>query len=82
MICFFLKKLFEPSRLFFFLTFFHVLAFECAAYYVLFRFGTDWLGYLTALLFFIIAQVYFVLLFYSEKIFFFFRCNVVIFNMI
>lgn len=53
----FFKKLFQPSRLFVFLTCFHVIALEFATYYVLFRFGTNWLPYLTALTFYIIAQV-------------------------
>ena len=58
--CFF-KEFFQPSRLFFFLTFSHILAFEFAAYYILCRFGTDWLAYSTALSFYAIAEVCFVI---------------------
>ncbi|UJR37612.1 hypothetical protein I4U23_030309 [Adineta vaga] len=50
------KKFFEPSRWFFILSFLHILAFEFAAYFVLFRFGTSWIPYLTTLLFYIIAE--------------------------
>ncbi|CAF2657107.1 unnamed protein product [Rotaria sp. Silwood2] len=49
------KKLFQPSRFFFIITCLHILAFEFAAYFILFRFGTTWLPYLIALLFYVIA---------------------------
>lgn len=50
------KKLFQSSNFFFVLTCLHVLAFEFAAYYTLFRFGTGWLPYLAALVFYVIAE--------------------------
>ncbi|CAF0780983.1 unnamed protein product [Rotaria sp. Silwood1] len=49
------KKLFQPSRFFFIITCLHILALDFAAYFVLFRFGTSWLSYLTALLCYVIA---------------------------
>jgi fatty acid desaturase 2 (delta-6 desaturase) len=50
------KKLFQSSRLFFVLTCLHILALEFAAYFVLFRFGTGWLPYLTTLTLYVIAE--------------------------
>jgi len=50
------RKLFQPSRLYFLLTCLHILAFEFAAYFVIFRFGTGWIPYLTALIFYITAE--------------------------
>jgi fatty acid desaturase 2 (delta-6 desaturase) len=50
------KKLFQPSVFFFILACLHILSFEFAAYFVLFRFGTSWLPYLTTLLFYVIAE--------------------------
>ncbi|CAF0962984.1 unnamed protein product [Adineta steineri] len=52
----FAKKLFEPSRTFFILSFLHILAFEFAAYFILFRFGTNWIPYLLTLLCYVIAE--------------------------
>ncbi|CAF1504962.1 unnamed protein product, partial [Adineta ricciae] len=50
------KKLFQPSRFFFIISFLHILVFEFAAYFVLFRFGTSWIPYLITLLFYVIAE--------------------------
>jgi fatty acid desaturase 2 (delta-6 desaturase) len=50
------QKLFQSSRLFFLLNCLQTLAFEFAAYFVLFRFGTNWLPYLFSLLFYVIAE--------------------------
>ncbi|CAF1224300.1 unnamed protein product [Rotaria sordida] len=50
------KKLFQSSRFFYILTCLHILAFEFAAYFVLFRFGTTWLPYLASILFYTIAE--------------------------
>ncbi|CAF0958212.1 unnamed protein product [Adineta steineri] len=50
------QKLFTPSRLFFILACLHILAFEYAAYFVVFRFGTGWLPYLAAIVFYVIAE--------------------------
>jgi fatty acid desaturase 2 (delta-6 desaturase) len=50
------KKLFQSSRFFYIMCGLHVLALEFAAYFVLFRFGTSWLPYLTTLILYIIAE--------------------------
>jgi fatty acid desaturase 2 (delta-6 desaturase) len=50
------RKLFDSSRLFFFLTCLHILAFEFAAYFVLLKFGAGWVPYLITLLFYVIAE--------------------------
>lgn len=50
------KKLFQSSSLFFVLTCLHILAFEFASYFILFRFGTGWLPYITALVCYVIAE--------------------------
>lgn len=50
------RNLFNPSRLYFVFSCLHILAFEFAAYFVLFRFGTGWLQYLAALIFYITAE--------------------------
>ncbi len=78
------QKLFQSSRLFFLLTSLHILAFEFAAYFVLFRFGTNWLSYLFTLLFYVIAEVCFfiVCIEFYFLVFFLCRLNVVGFNMI
>lgn len=52
----FSRNLFQPSRVFFLLTCLHILAFEIAAYYVIFKYGSSWIPYLFTLLFYVIAE--------------------------
>jgi fatty acid desaturase 2 (delta-6 desaturase) len=51
------KNLFRSSPFFFILTCLHILAFEFASYFVIFRYGTGWIPYLTALVLYVIAEV-------------------------
>lgn len=50
------QNLFKPSILFFILTGLHILAFEFAAYFTLFKFGTGWLPYILAIIFYVTAE--------------------------
>jgi len=50
------KNLFQSSRLFYVLTCLHILAFEFAAYFILFQFGTGWFPYMAALVCYVIAE--------------------------
>lgn len=50
------QKLFEPSRIFYTLVCFHILALEFAAYFLILKFGTGWIPYLLAAAFYITSQ--------------------------
>lgn len=51
------KKLFQSSPFFFILTCLHIILFEFAAYFILFRFGIGWTPYFIALACHVIAEV-------------------------
>jgi len=52
-----LQQLFAPSKTFFILIFLHLIFFEAMAYFTMYYFGTGWLPYLAAAVFYVIALV-------------------------
>jgi len=48
-------KLFTPSKLFYILSFLHLIFFEALAYFTMRYYGTTWLPYLTSMFFLVIA---------------------------